>query len=150
MFFNIYIYSKNYNSIQKFVNFLNLKLTNVKFNKINKTPNITRITLLKSPHVNKTAQEQFSFNYFTKNFVIKVKNPILTLFIIKFIKQKLFLDVKFKINLLNNKYNKNSLIKNKTHPNNFNLFNCKICFNDYIQVINNYGKSIVWSKNLFR
>lgn len=143
MFFNIYIYSKNYTSIKNFVKFLSKKLNNIKFNEINKKINKTNVTLLKSPHVNKTAQERFSLEYFTKNLIIKVENPLLMLFIVKFLKQKLFLDVKFKINLLNNKFYKNRLLKNKFHPNNLNLFNNKIDLNNYIQVLNYYGKSIL-------
>ena len=146
MFFNIYIYSKNYNSINNFVEFLNSKLNNLCFIKSPKKTSKTTLTFLKSPHVNKTAQEHFSFNYFTKNLLIKPKNPLLILFIIKFVKKKLFLDVKFKIKVLNHKRLGKNMLKNCTHPADFNLYNSKIYLTNYLNVLNNYGKTVVSKK----
>ena len=146
MFFSIYIYSKNANSIKNCVKFLSFKLNNLKFTKKNNKTNKTFITLLKSPHVNKTAQERFNADYFNKTLFIKAKNPILILAIFKILKKKLFFDVKFKITLLNNKWYGNRIVKRKTHPNNFNLFNNKIYLNNYVTILNNYGKSTVSTK----
>ena len=112
MFFNIYIYSKNYNSIINFLVFLNSKLSNLSFVKKSKKTNIATVTFLKSPHVNKTAQEHFSLNCFTKNLLIKPKNPLLFLFIMKFVKKKLFLDIKFKIKVLNHRRFGKKMLKN--------------------------------------
>ena len=143
MFFNIYIFSKNYHSLNNFVKFLNIKLKNLKVIKRNRKINKTTVTFLKSPHVNKTAQEHFSFNYFTKNLIIKVKKPLLALFIIKFLKKKLFLDVKFKIKILNNSHYRKTILKNQIHPNNFKLVNSKIGLKKYLTVLNKYGKTVV-------
>ena len=146
MFFNIYIYSKNYNSLNNFVAFLNNKLHNFCFIKSPKKTSKTILTFLKSPHVNKTAQEHFSFNYFTKNLLIKPKNPLLILFIIKLIKKNLFLDVKFKIKVLNHKRLGTGMLKNFTHPADFNLYNSKSYLTNYLNVLNNYGKTVVSKK----
>ena len=67
MFINIYISSKNFSSIKNFINFLNVlslskPLKNKLFLKYLKIPSSKKVfTLLKSPHVNKTAQDQFEF-----------------------------------------------------------------------------------------
>ena len=143
MFFNIHIYSKNYNSIKNFVGFLDSKFKTLEFNKINKTTTTSVVTVLKSPHVNKTAQEHFSFSCFTKNLTIKANNPLVLLLIIKTIKQKLFLDIKFKIKILNKNRSTNKLAKNQIHPNNFNMSNTKDFLNNYIFILNSYGKFVV-------
>ena len=146
MFFSIHIYSKNYNSLKNFVGFLRFKLNNLKFTSSNNKTSKTFVTLLKSPHVNKTAQERFCVNSFNKTLFIKAKNPVLVLIIFKILKKKLFLDVKFKLTLLNHESNGYRVVRSKIHPNNFNLFNDKIYLNNYVNLLNNYGKSTVSTK----
>ena len=78
MFIIIQIFSKNSNSISNFLKFL-YKL------KTNKTLNLNfiiiqssqfkkskKFSVLKSPHVNKKAQEQFEYNVFNKQLKIYV------------------------------------------------------------------------------
>ena len=79
MFINITIKSKNKNSLENFLNVFyefgnnnKLKLNRAMFLSQRKKHNKI-FTILKSPHVNKTAQEQFEFILFTKS--IKVDTP---------------------------------------------------------------------------
>ena len=57
------------------------------------------VTVLKSPHVNKTAQEQFEFRYYSREFYIKLIKPFQFLVILKKTLNESFsdLDVQFKI-----------------------------------------------------
>ena len=143
MFFSLYIYSKNYDSLNNLNEFLSNKLSNLKFTKVNKQTKKTIVTFLKSPHVNKIAQERFQANHFSKNLVIKSKNPFLILFIIKFLKKSLFLDVKFKIKFLNKKCYIDSVIKKNSNPNRLSLINTNKHLNVYLDLLNNYGRSII-------
>ena len=62
------------------------------------------ITLLKSPHINKSAQEQFESNIFSKQLVIGCYTKNLKhLFFIKRIQESLLSDVKLKITVSTNK-----------------------------------------------
>ena len=72
MFFTINLYSKNLNSINKFLNFFGNKTIKKKL-KINfftsryqKPVKKKILTILKSPHVNKKAQEQFEYRIYKK------------------------------------------------------------------------------------
>ena len=143
MFFSIYIYSKNYNSLNSFNEFINNKLDDFKFTKINKQLNKTVITVLKSPHVNKTAQEHFYSNYFTKNFVIKSANPFITLFVFKVLKEKVFLDVKFKVKFLSKKSFTKSVLRKKSTPDRLSLTNINKNLTVYLNALNNYGKAVI-------
>lgn len=143
MFFSIYIYSKNYNSLSSFNEFISNKLYNFKFTKTNRQINKTVITVLKSPHVNKTAQERFYSDYFTKNFVVKSTNPYIILFVLKVLKEKVFLDVKFKIKLLSKNSCIKNIIKKKSTPNRLSLINVNKNLTVYLDVLNNYGKSVL-------
>ena len=78
MFINITIRSKNKNSLKKFLNVFK-NLSKNKRLQLNKTLNFFQkkrynkvFTILKSPHVNKTAQEQFEFNLFAKSIKINI------------------------------------------------------------------------------
>jgi len=55
------------------------------------------VTLLKSPHVNKSAQEQFESNTFSKQLTLYSPKKLKYLFFIKKIQESLFSDVKLKI-----------------------------------------------------
>ena len=78
MFIIIQIFSKNSNSISNFLKFLyklkKNKILNLNFTII-QAPQLKKskqFSVLKSPHVNKKAQEQFEYNVFNKQLKIYV------------------------------------------------------------------------------
>ena len=123
----ITVISKHKNAIAKTLQF---------FNKLNNKPNLNLnvikkcyqkkhkkkiISVLKSPHVNKTAQEQFEFNFISKQFLIKPTTKNLKFLLsLKKVKSSLFPDTKILIKLISNQK-----IKKQNYKifklNNFNL-----------------------------
>ena len=75
MFINIRIFSKTQESIERFLNFFiifhNKKKLTLCSKTLKKIKKNKKFTLLKSPHVNKTAQEQFKFEIFSNEIFIK-------------------------------------------------------------------------------
>lgn len=128
MFVTIFIQSKNLRSIKIFLKFLNKSLKDLNlivFMKVlNKPTNRKIITVLKSPHVNKSAQEQFeSFVYRVKINTFSYKYWLLLSFIKRLKLTTLFSDVhlKVKVNLNNLSYQKRVI--GNLNPNNFYLIN---------------------------
>lgn len=114
--YHITIISKNKNSIKNFFKFFNQILKNL--NKIKKylkkKHKIKILTILKSPHVNKTAQEQFETRFYLSQITIyySPKNLQLLIFLKK-IKVYLFPDLKIKIKFsINNLSTTKNSIKN--------------------------------------
>lgn len=98
--FNITVFSKNKRQLKIFLKFFkrNLRINFFYINKtFNKKKNKKIITLLKSPHVNKTAQEQFEIKNWFVQFTIYVTQPLKFLTFLKKIKETLFPDLKYKI-----------------------------------------------------
>ena len=125
--FNIIIKSKNQISIKKFLRFLkkrniiNFKIIQKCFFKKKKKK---FITLLKSPHVNKSAQEQFEIKINSIQLKIQSIQPFKFLIMLKKIKINLFPDISIKLKLIN----KNNLLKQKV----FNLDNFEFKFKPLI------------------
>ena len=79
------------------------------------------MTVLKSPHVNKTAQEQFESFVFSRQLTIYLTEKPKYLFYLKKIQESLFSDVKLKIKFSLNKM-KNFIFRLSIfNPSNFNL-----------------------------
>lgn len=98
MYFDIKIYSKNKNSLNKFLFFIsniNIPLKTV-FNVPNEKKK-TFLTVLKSPHVNKDAQDQFEFKMFSKSLIVYSNQPKLFILVLKKIINESFSDIKIKI-----------------------------------------------------
>jgi ribosomal protein S10 len=112
MFLHFKVSSKDNSVLEKFLRFLQrLKISPTIFKHFSKQNKRKFITILKSPHVNKTAQEQFEFRYYTKEFLID-SPKLFTLFLtIKKIKNLSFPGLKLEVKgLLNiNKQNENFL-----------------------------------------
>lgn len=125
MLINITIYSKNYNSIKKFLHFFYKKLTFKTLNyiifkcKFQKPIQKKIVTVLKSPHVNKTAQDQFEVRIFRKQFTIFSYQSFLLLILLKYLKFFLFPDLKIKIVLFSNSTKLYKNLQKKINPNNF-------------------------------
>lgn len=116
--YNITITSKNKQALTLF--FLFLK--KVKQPKINLLTNyskqktlIKKITVLKSPHVNKKAQKHLEYRIFSKKISISSHNEMKFLIFLKKLKTKLFPEIKLKIKILSNKKKKNSLLNPKNY-----------------------------------
>ena len=92
MFINVYLHSKNFNKIKIFVRFfkkvlfnrhLNIKISIKNFNKYTLKK---EFSILKSPHVNKKAQEQFYYSTYRQQISLFSYQPLLILKILKLIK----------------------------------------------------------------
>ena len=55
------------------------------------------ITILKSPHVNKTAQEQFEYRFFSKHFLVFSIKPQIFFLLLKKLKNLSFLGLKLEV-----------------------------------------------------
>lgn len=77
------------------------------------------ITVLKSPHVNKTAQEQFEFRIYTKEFVINSFKPFTFFLILKKMNNLSFSGLNLKIESLSKTNTKKKLIA--LNPDSVNL-----------------------------
>lgn len=135
--YQINIESKSKKHLENFLLFFSKSLKN--YNLINKLLSKKKkrkiLTILKSPHVNKKAQEQFQFNIYYKNInLYSVQNKIALLFI-KRINSTIFSNVKIQIKFPIN----SNLIKNTQtkifNPTNFklNFFIKKSYFNEIIR-----------------
>ena len=67
------------------------------------------ITILKSPHVNKTAQEQFEYRFFSKHFLVFSIKPQIFFLLLKKLKNLSFSGIKLEVkgvfeNNINDKY----------------------------------------------
>lgn len=97
MFFYLTIKSKNKNSLNVFLKVFKKLVNQKNLNFTNNKKSIKRLTFLKSPHVNKTAQEHFNFVIFSKFACVKNLQIFKTLMILKKIKNNICCDVVLKI-----------------------------------------------------
>lgn len=123
-YYQITLESKNEQSLKNYLKFFNknIKLYNSKIKLINKNKNKNFTTILKSPHVNKKAQEQFGYNIFSKQLLIAFPNNYQLIFFFKKIEQKLFPDIIVKIKTQFNKNLSKNLKKKLFNPDNYKLY----------------------------
>ena len=105
---NITIFSKNKKTLQNFLIFLKQKLPILKLNTITKyntkKNQHKKITILKSTHINKTAQERYEYKTYVLNVKTNTFKPFKYLLFFKKLKNNSFPTIKIKIE---------STIKNK-------------------------------------
>ncbi len=117
------------------------------------------ITVLRSPHVNKTAQEQFEFRVYKKGFVINSTKPLMLFSIIKKIKNLSFPGIKLEAKGLINLDKKNDSLLKVVNPDNIILnknflkeSNRSITQLKYIQIFDCYGehylRNLVYTNSL--
>jgi ribosomal protein S10 len=119
--FSLFITTKNPKSLKSFLHFLVNQshkndvffLTKIFFLKKNKQI----FTLLKSPHVNKSAQEQFEVKTLTLQINFNVVNIYKCLIFLKKINNTLFADISFKLKFFHNVKKQISLIKTINNKN---------------------------------
>ena len=126
MYVNLYLRSKSLKSIKVYIRFFKLVSKHLNLvvlkNIYSKPINKKRFTVLKSPHVNKCAQEHFGFSLYRSQLTIfSYRYPLLFL-LLKYSKSSiLFSDIHFKIKMnINNSRYKTMLI-DTVNPDNFYL-----------------------------
>lgn len=144
MFIILDIESKNQISLENFVFFFfNDKLISrfsrvVTYKQRHKKSN--KITVLKSPHVNKTAQESFEIKYYRKKIKCFVSKPRLFLILLKKIKSTFFSELSLKIKFVFNRKIEKKKVKHTFNTNLYYLDNCKIKFIEYLKNMELYGE----------
>lgn len=102
--YKINLCSKNKKSLDYFLNFskCNVKLQNFQSfsNLLKRKKTIKKITVLKSPHVNKTAQEQFGYTIYSLKMICNSWDAKKYLVILKKIKNYLFPGIKIQVDAL--------------------------------------------------
>ena len=101
MFFHIKVSAKDKKVLKSFSQFIsNLQLTSNSIRLFSKHNLRKFVTVLKSPHVNKTAQEQFEFRTYTREFIISSFKPLTFFLILKKINNLSFSGLNLKIESL--------------------------------------------------
>jgi hypothetical protein len=98
MFLYLKISCKDETILKKFTCFFQrLDLVPVSLKSFSKQKKQKFITVLKSPHVNKTAQEQFEYRFYSKDFLIRSFKPLTFFLLLKNLKAQSFPGVKLKV-----------------------------------------------------
>ena len=149
MFINIYLSSKNYTSLNTFVRFF-FKITKTKQIKASaflvqhsKPRLIKKFSVLKSPHVNKKAQDQFEFHVYKKQLSFYSFQGLKFLMVLKQIQRKLFADVKIKIGFVFNDSKLQKKVQKKFNPNKIVLTKNKaneLSSKFHLQLLDMYGE----------
>lgn len=149
MFFYIKIFSKEKKKLNEFLVFFSrLELFSLNLKQQQKQKSHKFVTVLKSPHINKTAQEQFEFKIFTRQILMFSVKPFLCLFIIKRMIKLNFPGIKIKLILTFNKKKHNKILLSILNPDNvvFNFIKNnnkkkKIKYNNYLKMFDYYGET---------
>ena len=149
MFVIIDIYSKNTKSLNYFLEFFCdekiLQKLKIQVLKIKSQKPIKKkvLTVLKSPHVNKVAQEQFEYRIYKKR--LKCFVPQISLFLIFFKKVRfnLFSDIKFNINIISNSKIENKKLKNNVNTDNYCLVYKELNLIKYLKLFSISGEYIL-------
>ena len=109
MFYQLNVSTKSLNTLKCFLNLLRTikkkpYLNKLKLLESSKKKKNKYYTILKSPHVNKTAREQIGFNIYNKIIYVHTTNIEFFSVILKKIKSDLFFDLSIKIILLRKIY----------------------------------------------
>ena len=150
MFINIYLSSKNYTSLNTFLRFFvkmikNKHIKTSAFLAQHSKPRLTKkFSILKSPHVNKKAQDQFEFHVYKKQLSLYSFQGLKVLMILKRIQCKLFADVKIKVGVVFNDSKLHKKIRKNLNPNRIILKKNKV--NDslskvYLQLLDMHGET---------
>ena len=98
MLFYIKVFSKDNLVLKKFFQLLQrLNISLIVLKSFSKKKKRKFVSILKSPHVNKIAQEQFEFRYYNKEFLIDLFKPLTFFLFVKKIKNLSFSNLKLEI-----------------------------------------------------
>jgi len=121
MVFFIKISSKNKETLQLFLMFLSkLQNNNLLIKYFPKQKIKKFITVLKSPHINKSAQEQFEFRVYTKKLQVSSPQHLKFLYFLKKSQINIFPFINLKLKWLYSVEFQLSLISNRLNPIKFN------------------------------
>ena len=147
MFFQLQVLAKDKKVLELFVKFfLTLQKASSTWKVVFNSKKRDVITVLKSPHVNKTAQEQFEYRVYSKKIIINSFKPSIFLLVLKKIKSFSFPGISLKVIGVCNKSNKLSKTLELFNPKNFYLVNDSKCFSKYIQLFDCQGEIILKTK----
>jgi ribosomal protein S10 len=159
MFFHLKVSSKDNKVLEKFVQFLSkLETSPIVLKYFSQQKKRKFITVLKSPHINKTAQEQFEFRYYNKQFLINSFKPSRFLLVLKKIKNLSFPGIKLEVKGLFDKNKNDNSFSKMINPDNVILKkkgnlkvkkqqHSKSFQKKYIQLFDFYGE--ICLKNVF-
>lgn len=119
--YTLLLYSKDKKTINNFLNFFKNNKQS-QFQRLTKQSKITRFSVLKSPHINKKAQEQFQYIHFCISlsfFTYKIKKKLI---FFKKIKNQLFPELNL---LVKGIYSSKKKITKFLAPNNIMTYNPK-------------------------
>ena len=148
MFLHFKISSKDNQVLQKFLQFLQkLKTLPTSVTHFSKQKKRKFVTILKSPHVNKTAQEQFEFRFYNKEFLVRSSKPLTFLTTIKKIKNLSFPSIKLEVKGSFNQSQKDKSLSKALDPDtiilsqrNSQIFCALELERKYIQLFDGYGE----------
>lgn len=148
MFLHFKVSSKDNQTLEKFLRFLQkLEISSTVLKHFSKQKKRKFITILKSPHVNKTAQEQFEFRYYSKEFLIDSFKPLTFFLTIKKIKNLSFPGLKLEVKGLLDSNKKSRSLLRLINPDNIVLeysnsraFKKLSLQKKYIQLFDCYGE----------
>ena len=147
MFFQLQILAKDKKVLKLFITFLlSLQKTSSTWKVILNSKKRDVITVLKSPHVNKTAQEQFEYRIYSKKILINSFKPSIFLLVLKKIKSFSFPGISLKVTGVCNKSNKLVKTLKLFDPKNLYLSNSSKCFSKYIQLFDCQGEILLKTK----
>lgn len=149
MFFHIKVSAKDKKVLENFSHFISkLQFTSNSVRLLSKHNSRKFVTVLKSPHVNKTAQEQFEFRVYTREFVVSSFKPLTFFLILKKINNLSFSGLNLKIESLFKQNAKKKLIA--LDPDNVDLNALENPNNEssslskpYIQLFDCYGEMVL-------
>ncbi len=144
MFIIIDLRSNNIRSLKNFQSFLVKNITNEELKNFysfhSKTTKLKSFTVLKSPHVNKTAQEQFNYRSYRTKIMLFSSNFSLTLYYLKLIKNNLFINLDIKIKLYSKNVSYHKKLKCCFNPNKFIVeFNNPQVIKNYLTLFELFG-----------
>lgn len=148
MLLHFKVSSKDNYVLEKFLRFLQkLEISPVVLKYFSKQNKRKFITILKSPHVNKTAQEQFEFRYYSKEFLISSPKPFTFFLIIKKIKNLSFPSLKLQVKGLFNSDKRSEKFLKLANPDNiilkpekFKTISALTFQKKYVQLFDYYGE----------
>jgi ribosomal protein S10 len=103
IFFKLEITGKDFKAFNTFLNLFEQLNCSQNFSYWTIIPGLNKknfITVLKSPHVNKTAQEQFEYRIYNKYVIVRTFKPAFFLLLIKVIQGLSFPSITLKVTLL--------------------------------------------------
>lgn len=153
MFFYIKISAKEKRVISNFMKFFSRISSDLKLLQLSQFPNKRRrkfVTVLKSPHVNKTAQEQFEFRIYSKQFLVFSAKPSLFCFVIKKLNSSTFSGIKLELNSVIEKRKKDKKLLSILNPDNLCLRrNQNFSLIHYTNLFDSFGEAKIKNSSIF-